>query len=146
MVHIKLEIEINAPVTQVWDDISDIQTHVNWMSDASEISFTSEQTEGVGTIFNCETTVGPLKTTDKMQITEWIPNELMAISHNGLVAGKGKFKLEETPDLKTLFKWEENHDFPFYLGGKITGYFAKPVLKRIWQKNLYKLKQLVENP
>ena len=109
MVHIKLEIEINAPVTQVWDDISDIQTHVNWMSDASEISFTSEQTEGVGTIFNCETTVGPLRTTDKMQITEWIPNELMAISHNGLVAGKGKFKLEETPDLKTLFKWEENN-------------------------------------
>jgi hypothetical protein len=45
----------------------------------------------------------------------------------------------------TLFKWEENLKFPLYFGGEITGFFAKPILKKIWKKNLYKLKHLVEN-
>ena len=145
MVHIQLAIEINAPVEHVWQNISDIKTHVNWMMDASEINITSDHVKGLGVTFDCETHVGPLRTTDRMEITEWIPNQIMAISHNGLVEGKGKFRLEEIPDSKTLFKWDENLSFPIFLGGEITGYFAKPVLKRIWRKNLRKLKNLLEN-
>jgi uncharacterized protein YndB with AHSA1/START domain len=144
MVFIKINIEINAPTETVWKAISDIRTHVNWMADASKIRITSKHTEGIGVTFDCETRVGPFRTTDKMKITEWTSNELMAISHNGLVSGKGSFILERTSDGKTLFTWEENLNFPFLLGGKITGFFAKPVLRKIWEKNLYKLKQLIE--
>ena len=145
MVFIKINIEINAPTETVWNAISDIRTHVDWMTDASEIKITSEHTEGKGVTFDCETRVGPLRTTDNMEITEWVSNEIMAISHNGLVSGKGKFQLEKTSNSMTLFKWEENLKFPLYFGGEITGFFAKPILKKIWKKNLHKLKHLVEN-
>ena len=141
---IRITEEIEASPEVVWNAISDIQTHVNWMADASEIRITSEQTEGVGVTFDCDTKVGPLRTTDKMQITEWTPNQTLTISHKGLVEGKGSFILEKNSDGKTLFIWEEKLDFPLLLGGKITGFFAKPILKKIWQKNLYKLKHLVE--
>jgi len=141
---IRITEEIEAPPEMVWNTISDIQTHVNWMADASEIRITSEQTEGVGVTFDCDTKVGPLRTTDKMQITEWTPNQTLTISHKGLVEGKGSFILERNSDGKTLFVWEESLDFPLLLGGRITGFFAKPVLKKIWKKNLYKLKHLVE--
>ncbi|MDP6964297.1 MAG: SRPBCC family protein [Acidimicrobiales bacterium] len=141
---IRITEEIEAPPEMVWNTISDIQTHVNWMADASEIRITSEQTEGVGVTFDCDTKVGPLRTTDKMQITEWTPNQTLTISHKGLVEGKGSFVLERNSDGKTLFVWEESLDFPLLLGGRITGFFAKPVLKKIWKKNLYKLKHLVE--
>lgn len=136
--------EIEAPPEVVWNAISNIQTHVNWMADASKIRITSEQTQGVGTTFDCDTKVGPLRTTDKMQVTEWVPNQILSISHKGLVEGKGSFILEKPSKGRTLFVWEENLDFPIFLGGKITEFIAKPVLKKIWRGNLYKLKQLVE--
>ncbi len=136
--------EIEAPPEVVWNAISNIQTHVNWMADASKIRITSEQTQGVGTTFDCDTKVGPLRTTDKMQVTEWVPNQILSISHKGLVEGKGSFILEKPSEGRTLFVWEENLDFPIFLGGKITEFIAKPVLKKIWRGNLYKLKQLVE--
>ncbi|MDP6894577.1 MAG: SRPBCC family protein [Acidimicrobiales bacterium] len=136
--------EIEAPPEVVWNAISNIQTHVNWMADASKIRITSEQTQGVGTTFDCDTKVGPLRTTDKMQVTEWVPNQILSISHKGFVEGKGSFILEKPSEGRTLFVWEENLDFPIFLGGKITEFFAKPVLKKIWRGNLYKLKQLVE--
>jgi len=138
--------EIEAPPEVVWNAISNIQTHVNWMADASKIRITSEQTQGVGTTFDCDTKVGPLRTTDKMQVTEWVPNQILSISHKGLVEGKGSFILEKPSECRTLFVWEENLDFPIFLGGKITEFIAKPVLKKIWRGNLYKLKQLVEKP
>jgi uncharacterized protein YndB with AHSA1/START domain len=138
--------EIEAPPEVVWNAISNIQTHVNWMADASKIRITSEQTQGVGTTFDCDTKVGPLRTTDKMQVTEWVPNQILSISHKGLVEGKGSFILEKPSEGRTLFVWEENLDFPIFLGGKITEFIAKPVLKKIWRGNLYKLKQLVEKP
>ena len=138
--------EIEAPPEVVWNAISNIQTHVNWMADASKIRITSEQTQGVGTTFDCDTKVGPLRTTDKMQVTEWVPNQILSISHKGLVEGRGSFILEKPSEGRTLFVWEENLDFPIFLGGKITEFIAKPVLKKIWRGNLYKLKQLVEKP
>ena len=143
---IRIVQEIEAPPEVVWNAISNIQTHVNWMADASKIRITSEQTQGVGTTFDCDTKVGPLRTTDKMQVTEWVPNQILSISHKGLVEGKGSFILEKPSECRTLFVWEENLDFPIFLGGKITEFIAKPVLKKIWRGNLYKLKQLVEKP
>jgi len=141
---IRITEEIEASPEMVWNAISDIQTHVNWMADASTIKITSEQTEGVGVTFDCDTKVGPLRTTDKMEVIEWVPNHTLTISHKGLVEGKGSFILERTSDARTLFVWEENLDFPIFLGGKITEFIAKPVLKKIWRGNLYKLKHLVE--
>ncbi|MAT62881.1 MAG: SRPBCC family protein [Actinomycetota bacterium] len=143
---IRIVQEIEAPPEVVWNAISNIQTHVNWMADASKIRITSEQTQGVGTTFDCDTKVGPLRTTDKMQVTDWVPNQILSISHKGLVEGKGSFILEKPSEGRTLFVWEENLDFPIFLGGKITEFIAKPVLKKIWRGNLYKLKQLVEKP
>ena len=141
---IRITEKIEASPEVVWNAISDIQTHVEWMADASDIRITSEQTEGIGVTFDCDTKVGPLKTTDKMQITEWTPNQTLTIRHKGLVEGTGSFILEKNSDGKTLFIWEEKLDFPLLFGGRSAEFFAKPVLIKIWKKNLFRLKHLVE--
>ena len=64
---------IDAPPKAVWARIEDVAPHVDWMADAAAIRFTSEQTAGVGTTFDCDTKVGPLKLTDRMAVTEWEP-------------------------------------------------------------------------
>ena len=141
---IRITEKIEASPEVVWNAISDIQTHVEWMADASDIRITSEQTEGIGVTFDCDTKVGPLKTTDKMQITEWTPNQTLTIRHKGLVEGTGSFILEKNSDGKTLFIWEEKLDFPLLFGGRVTEFFANPVLIKIWKINLFRLKHLVE--
>ena len=59
------------------------------MADAESIRFLTEQTRGVGTRFECVTKVGPIRLTDRMEITEWEPGRSMGVRHDGLVTGTG---------------------------------------------------------
>ena len=114
------------------------------MQDAVAIRITSPRTTGVGTTFECDTRVGPLKLTDRMEITEWRERKAMTIRHTGLVRGIGRFTLKARPG-GTLFTWEERLRFPWWLGGPLTGVVASPVLRQIWKGNLAQLKERVES-
>jgi carbon monoxide dehydrogenase subunit G len=135
---IRIEQRIAAPIQTVWDDVADIASHVEWMADAESITFLTEQRSGAGTKMEVLTKVGPLKTTDVMEFTEWDPPHRMAIRHRGLVKGEGVFTLASVGDA-TRFVWAETLRFPWYLGGGITAYFAAPVLWAIWKRNLKRL-------
>ena len=72
----------------VWAAVEDVGSHVEWMADAEAIRFTSASTSGVGTTFECDTKVGPLRLTDLMEITRWEPGKAMGVRHVGLVTGE----------------------------------------------------------
>lgn len=143
MTAISVSTVIPAPPEQVWADLARIATHVEWMSDAETIRFQSAQREGVGTTFETDTKVGPLRLTDRMVITEWEPGRVMGIRHTGVVTGTGRFTLEELAARpgETRFTWEENLRFPPWMGGSLGGRVGGPVLKRIWQRNLANLRR-----
>jgi hypothetical protein len=127
----------------VWRAVEDISTHPAWMRDAAEITFLSEQHEGVGAEFACLTKVGPLRNHDVLRVTEWEPGVVMGIAHTGVVTGTGRFTL--APDgTDTRFCWEEVLRFPWWMGGPIGERAAKPVLGFVWRKNLRRLKAIVE--
>ena len=140
---VAVEVVINAPVDFVWDDVEDISTHVSWMQDAAEIRFLSEQRRGVGTRFECDTVVGPLKLTDIMEVTEWVHAKTMGVHHQGLVGGTGVFSLRASGST-TVFSWVEQLTFPWYFAGPLGAYVARPILKAIWKGNLRRLKQRIE--
>lgn len=133
---IRVETEIAAPPSTVWDDVRHIATHVEWMHDAESITFTSEATEGSGTTFDCATKVGPLRLTDKMEITDWIEGEVMGVRHVGLVVGEGRFTLTPTTTGGTRFSWAERLVFPWWMGGPVGGVVGGQILKLIWKRNL----------
>ena len=111
MAHIEVSIQLNATPEHVWSIVEPVENHVDWMADAVAIRFLNEQTRGVGTEFFCDTKVGPIKLVDKMEITEWIPQQVMGVRHVGVVTGTGKFTL--TPHLGgTTFTWAEELKFP----------------------------------
>ncbi len=148
MSEIRVAIEIDATPARVWEVVEPVENHVDWMHDAVAIRFTGEQTRGVGTEFLCDTKVGPIKLVDRMEITEWVPGEVMGVRHTGLVTGSGRFTLEPI-DLgrRTRFVWQEELTFPWWLGGPVGAYIGgKVVLRAIWNRNLRGLKQLVEQP
>jgi uncharacterized protein YndB with AHSA1/START domain len=147
MGRIRVSVEIARPPSDVWSVVEPVEHHVDWMADAVEIRFTGATTRGVGTTFECDTKVGPIRLTDVMTITEWEPPRSMGVRHDGVVSGTGIFVLEPI-DLgrRTRFIWTEDLDFPWFLGGRL-GEIAggRAVMKRIWARNLARLKTLLEN-
>jgi len=145
MAHIEVGIDLDASPQQVWKVVEPVERHVDWMADAVAIRFVNEQTRGVGTAFLCDTKVGPIKLTDHMEITEWIPEKVMGVRHVGVVTGTGQFTLTPIDNgARTRFVWAEELKFPWWLGGKFGEVIGgKLVMGFIWKRNLRELKKIV---
>lgn len=144
MARIRVSTVIKATPAQVWSSIDDVATHTEWMHDATAIRFRGDRRSGVGTTFECDTKVGPLKLTDVMEITKWSPRRAMGVRHVGVVTGDGVFTLRARRDGSTTFTWRERLTFPWWLGGSIGATVGGEVLRLVWRRNLVNLKQRVE--
>ncbi len=145
MPEVIVNVEIDRTPSQVWAYVRDVASHVDWMADATEIRFTTDQTEGAGTTFECDTKIGPIKLTDVMTITSWVDEATMGVRHVGVVSGEGEFQLSPVGAGATRFTWREDLSFPLWLGGPIGEVIAKPILTAVWKRNLKRLKQKVES-
>lgn len=138
-----VSIDIAAPIETVWAAVADLRTHAEWMADAESVEILTGPAFGVGTTMRVATKVGPFRTIDMMDIVEWEIGKAIGVRHTGLVTGEGRFMLAEVGH-GTLFTWAEVLFFPWYLGGPVTGFFARPVLKWIWRRNLENLRRRIE--
>ena len=147
MAHIEVGIDLDASPQQVWKIVEPVERHVDWMADAVAIRFVNDQTRGVGTAFLCDTKVGPIKLTDRMEITEWTPEKVMGVRHVGVVTGTGRFTLTPIDSgTRTRFVWAEELKFPWWLGGRLGELVGgKLVMGLIWKRNLRELKKIVES-
>lgn len=149
MARITVSTIIDASPAAVWSAVEDVGSHVVWMADAEAIRFTSSTTSGVGTTFECDTTVGPLRLTDLMEITRWEPGRAMGVRHVGLVTGEGVFTLSPAGGRlrrrkATRFEWSERLVFPWWMGGPIGGLVGGRIMRLVWKQNLRRLKAVVE--
>lgn len=142
-VHVCATIDASPAIT--WSAIEHIRSHVDWMADAEVIRITSATSQGVGTEFECDTRIGPLRVTDRMSITEWRPGEAMGVDHRGVVTGSGRFVLAPLAGGRTSFCWDERIRLPLWMGGPVGERAAAPLLTRLWQGNLGRLKRIVES-
>jgi hypothetical protein len=142
--NIQVAVTIDAQPEVVWHTIEPVERHVDWMADAVSITFTGPTTRGAGTSFDCLTRVGPFRTMDHMVITEWEPARTMGIEHRGVVRGEGRFTLQPDGDNRTRFTWRQRLQLPAWMGGRVGEVVAKPVLTKVWRRNLARLKTLVE--
>jgi uncharacterized protein YndB with AHSA1/START domain len=140
---IRVSTVLDAPPAQVWRLLRDIESHVEWMHDAVAIRFTSDAHRGVGTTFDCDTKVGPLRLTDRMEITEWVDAKVMGVRHVGVVTGTGRFTLDPVGLHHTEFTWDERLEFPWWMGGTLGAFVGAPVLRQIWTRNLRALAAVV---
>jgi uncharacterized protein YndB with AHSA1/START domain len=136
---IRIDRTIDAPPPAVWRRLADIADHVSWMADAASIRFLGDQRVGVGTTFECETRVGPLRTRDVMEVTEWREGEVIGVRHRGLVTGTGQFLLRSADGGRSTVVWDESLRLPWWLGGALGGLVAAPVLRAVWRGNLRRL-------
>jgi hypothetical protein len=143
MTIVRSSTQTSASPEEVWAELADFQSHSEWMQDAVAIRFVGEQTTGVGTAFDCETKVGPIRLTDRITVTGWNPPHRMDVTHGGIVSGTGSFECEATSGGTTLV-WTEELHFPIYMAGPLGEAVAKPIFKHMWANNLKRLKQRIE--
>jgi uncharacterized membrane protein len=141
---VSVSIVIDAAPARVWEVLRDLEGHVTWMEDAAAIRFTSDRRAGLGTTFDCDTRVGPLRLTDRMKVTEWREGRSLGIVHVGAVRGRGRFSLRRARGKRTRVTWTEHLRFPLWLGGWPGSVVGGRVLRRIWLRNLANLKRTVE--
>lgn len=140
---IRVDVLIDAPKAAVWEHLADLGSHAEWMADAESIGFRSGERSGVGTVMEVDTRVGPLRTTDVIEVTGWTEGEFIEVNHRGLVSGRGRFDLDAVAG-GTRFTWTEQLVFPWWLGGPVAALLATPVLAWIWRRNLVRLRLRVE--
>ena len=121
---IRASIEIPAPIADVWEALADISSHSEWMADAQSIEFMGDRRSGIGTRIRVRTrwatsTVSEVR--DRRQV--------------GAVDGRGEFRLSQA-GAGTRFDWVERLRFPWFLGGPVGYFFARPVLRRLFAANL----------
>jgi hypothetical protein len=144
MAGVLVRTEIDLSPDRVWEVVRDLGGHVEWMEDAVAIRFLPGPTVGVGAAFDCDTKIGPIALTDRMEVTEWREREAIGVRHTGVVTGVGRFTLVATPDGRTVFTWDEQLRFPWWLGGRLGEVPGGWILRRVWRRNLVNLKRLVE--
>ena len=139
MARLRVSVVLNASPAQVWADVRNISSHVEWMNDAVAIRFTGPTTEGVGTTFDCDTKVGPIRLTDRMEVTSWVNGKEMGVRHVGIVTGSGVFRLRAKSKNRTRFTWTERLEFPWWMGGPVGALASVPVLKLVWKRSMKNL-------
>jgi uncharacterized protein YndB with AHSA1/START domain len=143
-VRIRVCTTIDAAPARVWQVVESIEQHIDWMADAQRITFVSSRRRGVGTEFDCLTRVGPFVLTDRMTVTEWVSGRAMGIEHRGVVRGSGRFTVKPRRRGQTRFCWTERLRFPWWMGGPVGEQVVKPVLGRLWRRNLVRLRRIAE--
>ncbi len=139
MASVDISRHIPASPEVVWAELRQIDRHVNWMLDAAAIRFVSPNREGLGTKFECDTKIGPLKVTDVMEVTEWIEGSSIRVRHVGVVTGEGNLEIVPETDGSSLIRWTEDLTFPWYLGGPVGVQILRPVFFLVWRGNLKRL-------
>lgn len=143
MLPIVVSVVIDAPLGRVWDALADLGSHTEWMTDAEAIRFLSDHRSGTRTVVTVETRVGPFRLTDRLEVTAWEECRSMAVDHQGIVRGTGRFDLAPMANGIRL-TWREHLRFPWWLGGAATALLARPVLTRVWAGNLRRFKRMLE--
>lgn len=142
---IRVSIDIPAPVEAVWEEVTRIEDHPSWMADAESVEFLGRARRGTGTRIRVETRIGPVRTADVMEFTAWEPPRVLGVAHQGVFTGTGRFTLEPVGASATRFTWTERVRFPWFLGGPVTAWLARPVLSSVWRGNLRRLRERISS-
>ena len=133
---------VPGPPEVVWDLITDWEHQGDWMLEASDFVVTSPQREGVGVEARATIRIAGIRTRDRVRVVRWEPPRHLAIVHLGWVSGRGDIELTAV-DSKTVVWWEERLQPPLGVVGALGLSLLKPVMRRIFERDLRVLGALV---
>jgi len=130
---LKLTVQVNKPIDQVWKALVDWKGQSKWMLQTkvwSEIDQDRTVKNGKGVLIFAFTGLFPnlypklkIGVLDTMEITKWKPPQICEVRHIGrVIRGSGKFELKKVRG-GTIFYWQEEIIAPSFVL-----LFVKPAL------------------
>jgi Polyketide cyclase / dehydrase and lipid transport len=120
----------------VWALITDWEHLDEWMLEASDFVITSSQKEGVGVEGEATITMAGFRTRDRIRVSGWEEGRCLAIEHLGWVRGLGEMYLTPQGASETLLLWRETLWPPLGGVGALGLVLMKPVMHRIFQRDV----------
>jgi uncharacterized membrane protein len=134
---------VDAPIERVWEVVADIPLQVEWMREMKSVTVTPAGPARVGTKGEATVRILGISVSDEVEVTVVDPPHAYAIRHNGLFQGGGVITLEAGADgTTTIVRWAETLIPPCL--PNLLGILQAPVLQRIFQDDLRRLKALIE--
>jgi carbon monoxide dehydrogenase subunit G len=125
-----------APPRVVWDLITDWENQGDWMLEATNFEVLSPQRQGVGVEAAATISIAGLIVRDRVRVSAWNPPERLEIRHLGWVTGRGEFQLTSVDGDSTRVVWREELEPPLGILGDVGMSVLKPVMSRIFRRDL----------
>jgi uncharacterized protein YndB with AHSA1/START domain len=123
--HIRLEVDVDAPVERTWAAAIDWDHQHEWML-GTTVRATVNDGRGVGGGIRAATGFGPFALVDTMRITGWDPPHGAYVQHLGrIVRGTAAFEVTGRPGGST-FVWSEQLDLPLGAVGRLGFRLLRP--------------------
>ena len=135
---------IKAAREAVWPYLVDWENLGRWMLEAKNFKVTSPHREGVGVTAEAIIRIAGIRTKDPVRVSRWQPPEVLEIEHLGWVGGSGLIRCIES-NAGTVVEWTEMLNPPWGVIGALGMRLIKPVMRRVFQRDLEILKQIVES-
>lgn len=140
---IELTAELPGPADAVWELITDWENQGDWMLEARDFVVVSPHRRGLGVEAEATVSIGGVSTRDRVRVVEWHPGFWLGIDHLGWVSGRGELFLTPTATQRTHLVWREELHPPLGLIGAAGMTLFRPLMKRIFARDLRVLQSLV---
>jgi uncharacterized membrane protein len=138
-----LLVVVDAPVTRTWEVLADIPRQPEWMTDMKEVRMTTPGPVEARSRGEALVRILGVPVRDPVEVTVWEPPTRFAVRHDGMVRGGGVMDLEPGVDgTTTVVRWAETLIAPVL--PHLAAALGAPVLRRVFQDDLFRLKRLVE--
>lgn len=134
---------VEGPPEVVWALLTDWERQPDWMLEMSDVTVVSDHREGIGVEAEATVSVGGITTRDRVRVVGWEPGRRLAIEHLGWVKGLGEIFLTPLDEKRTHVFWREQLEPPIGMFGALGMTTMKPMMYRIFKKDLRVLAALV---
>lgn len=132
-----------GPPEIVWDLITDWEHQDDWMLEAADFRVIGEQRTGIGVEAEATIRIAGITTRDRVRVVGWDPHHRLAIRHLGWVSGTGELFLTPIDEKTTFLFWREDLEPPLGLVGAVGMTLFRPLMRRIFRRDLRILEGLV---
>jgi len=146
-IRLQREVDVAAPAAVVWDYVTDWPRQEEWVPKTRVERV--DEAAGVGGRFRAWTGLGRVGFWDPMTITAWERSEdgggRCEVLHLGpVVRGEGEFAVLGRGEQASRFVWAEVVDIPLGALGAAGWRATRPVVERVLDRGLDRMRQLVE--
>ena len=140
---IELGAELGGPPDVVWRLLTDWERQGDWMLEARDVEVVSRHREGVGVEALATVRIGGISTRDRIRVDTWEPERHLGIVHLGWVRGRGDLRLRAAGRDRTSLEWREELAPPWGVIGAIGIRLFRPLVARVFRRDLHELDALV---